>query len=42
MYNLILRKIKLIYKYIWIFCIKIVIDICKNIYNEIMVFENDY
>lgn len=42
MYNLISRKTKSTHKHTWILCIKIVIDICKNIYNEIMVFENDY
>lgn len=41
-YNLISRKTKSTHKHTWILCIKIVIDICKNIYNEIMVFENDY
>lgn len=42
MYNLISRKTKSTHKHTWILCIKIVIDICKNIYNEIMVFEYDY
>lgn len=38
-YNLISRKTKSTHKHTWILCIKIVIDICKNIYNEFMVLK---